>query len=489
MGGPGWGGGGRRSASRGGQSFSSTWPPETSVLAGLKSECFGHPGTLPGTRSGAHARGLALWGPSCAHRPPRSALLGACPASARPRIPPGSRVSPAFCRSGLTLAGASPGPTEEKPGAQCPHPGPVGAAQASSAFSLTVRGLSARARGPHPAASVYMGDRRPLSLRWTDDRVPPGGFTSVFFHAPASLLHSSGTQEVAHTLYPTDSVRHRLTDDGPLGPVAAQEPHVRGGRDGGHSPVSSGAGRGLQRATRKGSCSSPGCSSLRLSGPRHLLSHRRLLLTHLARLLSSTSIHRKERGTVSSARQNSGLSGRWVSGRGFSPQHPPRVTRPGSARLPTPRPARGSGTDALKALTVDRLIDPPPGAVPQPLTCASVMPCGSAARCPGQGRRSRHQRRRDPSLDEGGWVRASLQGLAKEGSPGRGGAPSPRQTHPTRGARTPETPRRSEGAAPRAPRGDGTDPTEPGPEAAGMRFGTHAPPPSLAPYLGSGGGS
>lgn len=181
------------------------------------------------------------------------------------------------------------------------------------------------------------------------------------------------------------------------------------------------AGRGLQRG--RGRAAAPPPSPLQPApAVWPLLCAKPLTAASFRPHKASKVTHRKGHETASSTWQSFRLSGLWVSGQGFSPQHPPHVANPGSSRLPTPRPARRSGTDALKTLADG----PPAGAVPWPLTCASVTPCSSAARRPRRGGRYGRVRRRRPESGRGDKSERVFKAWP-EGAPGRGGALSPRQ--------------------------------------------------------------
>lgn len=221
LGGPGWGGGGRQSASRYGQSFPSTQPPETGILAGLKFSALSTQGcSRPAVwRSGDLP---VLTGHPA---PPRwaRARLPHAPAPPAPACP---RILPFRAHLSGSVPGTHGG---EAQGAmstsQTRRRGPGSRRRRSSlALSPTVRGLGTRARGPRPVASICAGDQSPLSSRRAISSRPEG-FTSGFFTIPASPLRSSGTQEVVHTLNQTDSVQHRLTDNGPRGPGRPRKPH------------------------------------------------------------------------------------------------------------------------------------------------------------------------------------------------------------------------------------------------------------------------
>lgn len=188
------------------------------------------PRDAPGLRSGA--LGTFLRSPAIPLRPaghvpgsrvPLHPRLPRAPASPAPTCP---RILPFRAH----LSGSVPGTQEgEAQGAMSTsrtrRPGPGSRRRrASSALSPTVRGLGTRAHGPCPVASVCAGDQSPLSSRRAISSRPEG-FTSGFFTIPASPLRSSGTQEVVHTLNQTDSVQHRLTDNGPRGPGRPRKPH------------------------------------------------------------------------------------------------------------------------------------------------------------------------------------------------------------------------------------------------------------------------
>lgn len=244
------------SASRYRQSFPSMQPPETSVPAGLKSQCSVRPGTLRGPRSRAHTRGLALGGPSYTHWPSRSA--GHVPGSRVPHILPFQARLRGWVPG--THRGEAQGCNVHVPDSQAQPQKP----RAAGEFSL----LADRQRPEHrcPRASPgglcllgegdqghYPADARSLYAQRVS-RLPFSRpcFSSSLVGSPGSCLHPEPNGN-------RSTPAHGRRATGPHGGPGSHTAFGAASEEGvtcDRSPVSSGEGA-AGRATRKGAALLP----------------------------------------------------------------------------------------------------------------------------------------------------------------------------------------------------------------------------------------